>query len=54
MIGLEHWEVLPAASVAVARKFVVVSFETVTPIPGEARVAAVPVATAVPEQSEVV
>ena len=45
---------LPAASVAVARKLVVVSLPTVTEIPGEARVAAVPAATGVPEQSEVV
>ena len=54
MIGLEHWDVFPAASVAVARKFVLVSLRPLTAMPGEANVAAVPVAVGVPEQSELV
>jgi hypothetical protein len=46
--------VLPAESVAVARKLVEVSFATETVKPGDAKFAAEPVATGAPEQSEVV
>jgi hypothetical protein len=39
---LEQSEVLPAASVAVAQNVVVLFADTVTPIPGEANVEALP------------
>jgi hypothetical protein len=50
----EQAEVLPAASVAVALKVVVVSSATDAASPGEAKLAAVPVATGEPVQPEVV
>jgi hypothetical protein len=45
---------LPAASVAVARKLVVVSLATSAVRPGLAKAAAVPVASGAPLQSDVV
>jgi hypothetical protein len=52
--GVEQAEVFPALSVAVARKLVDESFATETVKPGDANVAAEPVATGAAEQSEVV
>ena len=52
--GLEHKDTLAARSVAVARIFVVVFVATVTPMPGLANAAAVPVAMGDPVQSDVV
>ena len=46
----EHGEVLPAASVAVALQVLVALSAAVTLMPPEAKAAAVPVATALPEQ----
>ncbi len=48
-----HAEVLPAASVALAYRSVAASTLTVTVIPGVAKLAALPVASGMPEQSEV-
>jgi hypothetical protein len=50
---VEHGELFPLASVALAWKVVVELSGTVTAIPGEASSAAVPLATGAPEQSEV-
>jgi hypothetical protein len=47
---LEHGETLPAGSVAVARKEVVVLSATETVIPGEANLAAEPAPTGGPAQ----
>jgi hypothetical protein len=44
---------LPAASVAVARKVVLVSAPTEAVMPGDANVVALPVATGLPLQSDV-
>ena len=54
MKPLEHADVFPAASVAVALKMVVEFAPTVTLRPGDPNTVALPLATAVPEQSEVV
>jgi hypothetical protein len=51
---LEQLEALPATSVAVALNVVVVSSETATVRPGDAKVAALPEAAGAPEQSLVV
>ena len=51
---VEQPETLPAASVAVALKVVLVSSETEAVIPGEAKAAAVPVAFGAPVQAPVV
>jgi hypothetical protein len=51
---LEHGDVFPAASVAVALKVVDESFETATVIPVPVNVVSGPVAAGAPEQSEVV
>jgi hypothetical protein len=47
----EQADVFPAASVAVALKVVDAFVAAVTPRPGEAKAAALPVAAGVPEQS---
>jgi hypothetical protein len=51
--GLEQPDV-PAALVAVARSVVLLSPATVTVMPGDEKVAALPLANGDPEQSEVV
>ena len=51
---VEQPETLPAASVDVALKVVLVSSETEAVIPGEAKAAAVPVALGAPVQAPVV
>jgi hypothetical protein len=52
--SVEHADVFPTPSVAVARNVVDRSAGTVTSRPGDAKLAALPLATAVPEQSAVV
>jgi hypothetical protein len=51
VIGFEHGEVLPAASVALAVIMAVVSSATPTPIPAAANAPAVPADSVGPEQS---